>query len=85
MSDPRTVLVHDSDFTPVALGTIVKDFRGESHRLVDAAPPHKENSTGRIYVVPADGPSVQPCCAASYFPSVCNLKFVTPEEVRCAN
>lgn len=49
----------------------VRTFRGEIGTLVSWEEPKHVNSTGRIYVK-MKGAS----CDSSFFPGVCNLKFV---------
>lgn len=57
------------DGSPVIKGDEVKDFRGESAIVNSGIPPHKENSSGRVYVDSGtDFPS-------GFFPSVFNLKW----------
>ena len=53
-----------------AYGTEVTDFRGDPCILVDATPPHKEGSSGRVHVRFPEGGE------AEFFPSVVGLKWV---------
>jgi hypothetical protein len=57
---------------PVKVGDVVRTFRNERGILVGWDSPRHEASTGRIYV------SLDGCdYDDSFFPSVCNLEFVT--------
>ena len=55
----------------VNVGDKVFSFRGEPAVIVDASPPHKPSSTGKVIVVnmPEEGTS-------EYYPGVFNLKWV---------
>lgn len=72
-SNKNFILVRQDTKQPVEKGSEFPTFRGEQVRLVSAAPPHKESSTGRVYVEDPDGGRHE------FFPSVIDLQWV--EEV----
>lgn len=55
------LLMH-ADGTPVLEGSTVTSFRGEQHTITGGTPPHKPESTGRVYT-----------SGGEFFPSVFKL------------
>jgi hypothetical protein len=66
MTTSKWVLVHADSSTPVVLGDKARDFRGNEHVIVGGTPPHKPESTGRVYT--ADN---REC-----FPSVFDMRWI---------
>ena len=70
-------LVRENDGHPVPkFGDHFETFRGIPVELVDARPPHKEGSVGRVTVRAPDGGLIE------YFPSVIGLKWVTDASAK---
>jgi hypothetical protein len=60
----------------VAVGTIVRSFRGEVATVHGITRPHKPASTGRVYVRFSDDEGTM----GEYFPSVFGLTWVDRED-----
>lgn len=74
--DPRRNLVKRGTSEIVEEGAEVVSFRGNKGTLHSSSRPHKPASTGRVYVAESDDDT-----AASAFPSVYDLEFITDEEL----
>ena len=61
----------DANGQDAQYGKQYPDFRGELCILVDARPPHKASSTGRVYVKSAFDATPR-----EYFPGVIGMKWV---------
>lgn len=70
---PRRLVYEDG--RPVCVGDEVT-IHDEEFRVVQARAPHKEGSTGRVYVEPADGSDGH----YEYFPSVIGARWVEVKE-----
>ena len=66
------------DGKAIKKGQVVKDFRGEPHKVVGFAPPHKEGSTGRVYTKHGDDFEHE----GSFFPGVINAKIHKKSSVK---
>lgn len=66
------------DGKAIKKGQVVKDFRGEPHKVVGFAPPHKEGSTGRVYTKHGDDFEHE----GSFFPGVINASIHKKSSVK---
>jgi hypothetical protein len=64
-------LIHKSTGKPVQKGDIVTDFRGDKAKVMGLTPPHREGSTGRLYVE-----AIPEGYTHGYFPSVFDCEWV---------
>lgn len=53
------------------IGNVVHDFRNDAHILVDARPPHKEGSSGFVYLRSMD----EHAFVAEYYASVIDAEW----------
>ena len=72
----KLVLVHENSKLLVKVGDFIVSGDDE-YKVVTWRRPHKVGSTGRVYVHHNGSTQVQ-----EYFPSVCGLKWVMPNEAR---
>lgn len=77
VSEP--ILVDEKTGAPIAIGDVVKTFRGEKVRVTGFKAPTHSGSTGRVYVQPLElkeGFIGLPGFNREYFPSVIGAKIV---------
>lgn len=67
-SGKTRTLVHEGTGKPVTVGETVTDFRGDKATVTGGEAPHKQGSTGRVYVKQNEH-------EAQYFPSVFELEW----------
>lgn len=66
------------DGKAIKKGQVVKDFRGEPHKVVGFAPPHKPSSSGRVYTKHGDDFEHE----GSFFPGVINASIHKKSAVK---
>lgn len=66
------------DGKAIKKGQVVKDFRGEPHKVMGFAPPHKPSSSGRVYTKHGDDFEHE----GSFFPGVINASIHKKSAVK---
>lgn len=72
---PDWHLVDKNSMQEMLIGEILRDSADDEWTLIGARPPHKPESTGRVYVEDEDG-------TREFFPSVFDLKWYHKSEVK---
>ena len=73
------ILVHDKTLIPACEGEIVKSFRGEVMILTGGRSPHKQGSTGFVWV---EGDREFSASQFQFYPSVFDLVWVPESETK---
>lgn len=63
----------------VHFGESITSFSGEEYILIGASEPHKESSTGKVYVRPATMETDE-LKTEEYYPGVFDLSFENPDS-----
>lgn len=74
--DREMILVSEKTLKPACIGQRVKSFRGEYATLEGGRAPHKEGSTGKVWVKEAGSTSQR-----EYYPSVYGLAWIPSVNV----